>query len=1026
MTEEELEDTAADWFDDLGWTVLQRSEAAAERSGDGDVLLQSRLRAAVAKLNPAAPPGAADAVIAALTRSRTQSLVDENRWLHDALVHGLVVDVSNPRTGEMEPHTVLLADFEDPDDNDFVVVRQLVVAESTDPSLTRRPDLTAYINGIPVGIIELKKPGLADARRKAWKQIQTYRERIPQLLRFVDLCVVSDGHDTLMGTQFSALNRWAPWKSITDGRPEEGKPSLEVLVRGVFAPERICSLLRDFVVFLHGPDGMEKRIARYHQFHAVRAAHRSVRVAVADRTRQGGVVWHTQGSGKSMEILFCAGLFRRDPRLANPAVVVVTDRVDLETQLFEEYFAASRDLLPEETRRIESRADLRTALAAAMGGTYCTTVQKFATTPQERDAGRAHPELSDRSNVIVIVDEAHRTQYGLLDGFAANLRSALPNATFLAFTGTPVADGDRDTRAVFGPDVAQYDMQQARSDGAIVPIYYEAHLIPLNMNGDPADIDDRFDELTEGADEVWRRNMVVRLTDLERIVTSPPRVEAVVKNIVEHWTARSAALIGKGMIVCWTRQHCLAVYEELIRQRPEWFQDGDADDDQRGMVKVVISGAASDGPEMNRHVRSAKQLTMLKARMADPNDPLELVIVCDMWLTGFDAPPLHTMYVDRRLRGVNLLQAIARVNRTFRDKPGGLIVDHVGIGPALENAIREHTQGERGSVKTDTAAQETALSELHDDLLAMLHGCPWQDHLASGAPGARLGAVAETVDFILSGGAGQENRTDFRSRFRSKVRDARKAFSAVPVSDTAARLRDDLAFFNDVAEQLTALERREAAVPEPVESALKQMVDRAVHPLDPIDLYRAAGLDRLDISAITEHFANAVANSPYPALGAEVGAADLARAISRMARIQPARAVKFSDKLQDALERYANRLITAAQHARVLVEIAEALRAEQNRGQELDLTPDQLIAYDLLVGFASSEIPPKDTADVARKVIDEVRTLENDLQGGTPRAVLRFRSRIEVLLITIVDTARMPEAVQAICDQTERGFDPNA
>ncbi len=691
IAESAVEEICLDLFAELGWRVLYGPEIApdqpaAERTSYREVLLGERLRSAVARLNPGLSPAEVMDVIATFRRPESVDVKAENWRTYSLLTRGAPVE-RRLADGTVRADRARLVDFDNPANNDFVAVNQLTVEGD---NRTRRPDVVAFVNGIPMGLIELKVPGQERATlRGAFDQLRTYMSQIPALLNFNACCVVSTGTQARIGPLPERFEHFAPWKTIEGASlAPAGVPELHILIPGVFEPRRFLDLVRNFVTFSDERDGLVKRVAKYHQFHAVNKAVDSTLAAVDRGDGRAGVVWHTQGSGKSLEMLFTGGKLMRHPKLGNPTLLFLTDRNDLDDQLFVEVFAPARTL-PETPVQAQSRDHLRRLLGErASGGILFSTMQKFGRTKEERDAAQAFPTLSDRSNIIVIADEAHRTQYDLIDGLARNVRDALPNASFMGFTGTPIEADDRDTRAIFGEYIDVYDLTQAVLDEATVRVYYEARLVRVELPEDARDLlDIEFDEATETAGVDDRDRLKNRWARVEAIVGADKRVAQVAADIVDHWERRRAAEIGKGLIVCMSRRICVALYDEIVKLRPAWHSP----DDGAGKIKVVITGSASDGPEMNVHVRGKDRQRDLKARAKDPEDPLELVIVRDMWLTGFDSPSLHTMYVDKPMKGAALMQAIARVNRTFRDKPGGLAVDYIGIAESLRAALREYT-----------------------------------------------------------------------------------------------------------------------------------------------------------------------------------------------------------------------------------------------------------------------------------------------------------------------------------------------
>jgi type I restriction enzyme R subunit len=720
-------------------------------------------------------------------------------------------------------------------------------------------------------------------------------------------------------------------------------PELEVLLRGVFAPERFLDLVGNFVVFTDERAGLVKRVAKYHQFHAVNKAVEQTVSAVQRGDGRAGVVWHTQGSGKSLEMLFYVGKIMRHPAMANPTAVLLTDRNDLDDQLFDEVFAPARTL-PETPVQASSREHLRTLLASkASGGVVFSTMQKFGLTKEDREAGRTFPTLSDRRNIVVIADEAHRTQYDLIDGLARNLRDALPNASFIGFTGTPIEGADKNTRAIFGEYIDVYDLTQAVEDGATVKVFYEARLAKVDLPEDAREVlDSGFEEVTELAESDTRQKLKTRWARVEAIVGASKRIEEVAADIVTHWEARRGVLAGKAMVVCMSRRICVDLYDAIVKLRPDWHSD----DDGQGMVKVVITGSAADGPEVARHVRSKQALGDLKSRAKDPGDSLELVIVRDMWLTGFDSPSMHTMYVDKPMRGAGLMQAIARVNRTFRDKPGGLVVDYIGIAESLRAALADYTDRDRARQEVGAPVDEALdlLQEKVEVLGELLYGCPWREALDSGSDKAKVEAIMAALEHLLGA-----SELDLPDRFLHHVRIAGQAFSLAVSSPEALQFRDDLAFFQAVAVELRRVraDNSQGAGDEvELETALRQVVSDAVTTAGVIDIYAAAGIEKPDISIIEDNFAQRLATNPHPNLQIELLKRLLNSEIQTTARRNLVLERKFSEMLERAVRSYTNRSLDAAEVIAELVELAKAMKAEHERGAKLGLREDELAFYD--------------------------------------------------------------------------------
>ncbi|NIA10136.1 MAG: HsdR family type I site-specific deoxyribonuclease, partial [Nitrospiraceae bacterium] len=702
--ESTVEESALAWFEELGWSVLHGpdiapGEPAAERRSYSDVILRDRLESAIDSLNPDLPREAKEEALRKVLLLDSPSLVLNNRSFHKMLTDGIPVEYRREPSPQPSPDgrgrmgtesvitydAVRLVDFENPEANDWLVANQFTVVEGQH---NRRPDIVVFLNGLPLAVIELKNPTDENATiESARKQLDTYKREIPSLLGYNELLVISDGMEARIGSLTASREWFLPWRTI-DGE-ELAPPTmlpLEVLIKGVFEKSRFLDYIRHFIVFEEDGKTVTKKIAGYHQFHATRKAVESTLHASAPGgDHRGGVVWHTQGAGKSLTMVFFAGKLILHPAMRNPTIVVITDRNDLDDQLFGT-FSHCHEILRQKPVQADSRADLRKKLAVASGGVVFTTIQKFF--PEEK--GDIHPLLSDRENIVVIADEAHRSQYDFIDGFARHIRDALPNATFVGFTGTPIEFEDRNTRHVFGDYISIYDIEQAVADGATVPIYYESRIAKLDLSEEERPrIDPEFEEVTEGEEIERKERLKTKWAQLEAIVGTDKRLGMVARDLLDHFDARLSTLDGKAMIVCMSRRICVEMYDQITKLRPEWGSD----DDEKGVVKVVMSGSASDPAGWQRHIRNKARRERLALRFKDPNDPLKLVIVRDMWLTGFDVPCLHTMYIDKPMKGHTLMQAIARVNRVFRDKPGGLIVDYLGLADSLRRALATYTQG---------------------------------------------------------------------------------------------------------------------------------------------------------------------------------------------------------------------------------------------------------------------------------------------------------------------------------------------
>jgi type I restriction enzyme R subunit len=1023
IAESAVEEVCLDFFADLGWTVLYGPNIApdmpaAERISYREVLLEGRLRAAINRLNPALTAIEAADVAATFRRPESMDLKAENWRTYSLLIRGVPFERRQP-DGSIRSSLARLIDFEDPNNNDFVVTNQFTIQGDTQP---RRPDVIAYVNGIPLGLIELKVPGEQRATlRGAFDQLRTYAAQIPALLTYTVCCVVSTGTQARIGPFPEHFEHFAPWKTI-DGKElaPPGSPEMEVLVRGVFEPARFLDLIRNFVTFGDERGGLVKRLAKYHQFHAVNKAVAAAFAAVGRRDGRAGVVWHTQGSGKSLEMLFTVAKLMTHPAMANPTVVVITDRNDLDDQLFDEVFAPARTL-PETPVQAESRDNLRQLLSVrASGGIVFSTMQKFGRSKEDRDANRKFPVLSERSNIVVIADEAHRTQYDLIDGLARNLRDALPNASFMGFTGTPIEAGDRDTRAIFGEYIDVYDLTQAVEDHATVKVFYEARLARVDLPEDAREgLDEEFEEATEAAEGDDRARLKSKWARVEAIVGADQRIAQVAADIVEHWEKRLAVEVGKGLIVCMSRRICVALYDEIVKLRPNWHSA----DDATGKIKVVITGSASDGPEFNQHIRNKERLRDLKERAKNPDDPLELVLVRDMWLTGFDSPSLHTMYVDKPMKGAALMQAIARVNRTFRDKPGGLVVDYIGIAESLRAALADYTARDQVGQEVGAPVSEafTVLVEAHELCTELLYGCPWREALDSGSDRARIEALMEALEHLL--GADM----DLPDRFVHQERRARQSFVLCAALPEAAPYRDDLAFFSAVGVELRRA-RADSSSGEnggdlELETALRQIVSDAVSASGVVDIYATSGLERPDLSLIDDEFARRASKDPRPNLQIEMLRRILNSEVRSLTRTNIVAERKFSELLERAMKAYTNRSLTAAEVIAEMVEMAQQLKLEFDRGAKLGLREDELAFYDAVCQNDSAvmELGDDILKKIAQELVDAVRrntTVDWDKKEQVRASLRRNIKRLLVRYKYPPD--KQQAAIVLVMDQAER------
>ncbi len=958
-------------------------ETAAERTDPGfhDVVLAGRLQSALARLNPDLPTDALEEAHRKLLRHDAPALIDRNRAMHRQMVDGVAVEFRRP-DNSIAGAQARVVDFDTPENNDWVAVNQFTVVEG---QYNRRPDVVLFLNGLPIAVIELKNA--ADENATIWtahQQLQTYQAQIPALFASNAVLVISDGMSARIGSLGAGREWFKPWRTIV-GREEEGAATLElkVLLEGVFEPRRFLDMLRYFIVFEDstgdaGGGSVIKKIAGYHQFHAVnvaveetlRAAQRIALDRVAEsRTRyeigrrhggdpgdqRVGVVWHTQGSGKSLSMAFYAGRVILHPAMENPTIVVLTDRNDLDDQLFAT-FSRCRELLRQAPVQAADRADLRAKLTVASGGVVFTTIQKFF--PEEK--GDQHPVLSDRRNIVVIADEAHRSQYDFVDGFARHMRDALPHASFIGFTGTPIEKADANTRAVFGDYIAVYDIQRAVLDGATVPIYYEGRLAKLELRAEERPtIDPSFEEVTEGEEGARKEQLKTRWAQLEAVVGSEHRIKLIAKDIVEHFETRLAVMDGKAMIVAMSRRIAVELYQELITLRPEWH--GDADED--GVLKVVMTGSATDPLSWQPHIRSKARREVLAKRFAKATDPFQIVIVRDMWLTGFDAPSLHTMYVDKPMQGHGLMQAIARVNRVFKDKPGGLVVDYLGLADELKRALTTYTEaGGKGATAIDQGEAVAVMLEKYEICLGLFHGLDWA-HWTTGTPQERLSLLPMAQQHILA-------QDDGKERLLGAVTELSQAFALAVPHPEALRIRDDVGFFQAVRAALAKNVPDERKTDEELSYAIRQIISRAVASDEVVDIFAAAGLKKPDISILSDEFLAEVQGMPQRNLAVELLQKLLKGEIRTRRRHNVVQARSFAELLEQSIRKYQNRAIETAQVIEELIRLAKKMRDAGARGEQLGLNNDELAFYDAL-----------ETNDSAVQVLgdDQLRVIAREL-----------------------------------------------
>ncbi len=1012
ITEDDVEQLALGWLADIDWQTINGNEigpesGGAERDDFGLVVLEGRLRDALERLNPELGFEALDGAYRKLMDPQGTSLEVKNESFHRMLIEGVNVEYRDV-DGRIRGGQVRVIDFKDVGANDFVAVNQFDVVENKHH---RRPDVVLFVNGLPLGIVELKNPTDEDATIwTAWQQLQTYKSELPTLFSMNELLVVSDGLEARVGTLTAGKEWFKPWRTISgEGVADAKIPQLEVTIRGLCEPRRFLKMLRDFIVFEGDSGGVPvKKMAGYHQYHAVEfAVSETVRAArfVGDVGDPGsdagsgyetgrkpggdpgdkriGVVWHTQGAGKSLTMAFYVGRIVREQAMSNPTIVVLTDRNDLDDQLFGTFSRCS-DLLRQTPTQAESRADLRRKLSVSSGGVVFTTIQKFF--PDER--GDRHPMLSDRRNIVVIADEAHRSQYDFVDGFAAHMRDALPNASFIGFTGTPIEFEDRNTMSVFGDYISIYDIRRSVEDESTVRIHYESRLAKLELNEDERpQIDEEFDEATEGEEVERKERLKSKWAQIEAVVGTEKRLKLIAKDIIDHFEERLDAMAGKAMIVCMSRRICVDLYNELVALKPEWHDE----DDAQGEIKVVMTGSASDPVEWQQHIRNKGRREGLAHRFRDSSDPFKVVLVRDMWLTGFDAPSLHTMYVDKPMRGHNLMQAIARVNRVFKDKPGGLIVDYLGLAPALQLAVRTYTESGGTGNAVEDLDKDTAVAvfmERYEVCEGLFHGFDWSIWVSGNAQD-RLNLLPAAQEHVLG-------LDDGRDRCLEKVRELSQAFALATPRDEVLAKRNGVAFFQAVRAALMKRDENERIPSEDLDQAVRQIVAGAISPDGVIDVFEAAGLKKPDISILSEEFLSEVKTMEKKNLAVELLRKLLQGEITKRRKQNVVQSRSFAEMLAETLRQYRNRAIQAAEVIERLIELAREMREANARGEKLGLREDELAFYDALETNDSAVKVMGDEvlSEIAR---DLVKTVRNNVTiDWTIRETSRARLRVLV------------------------------
>jgi type I restriction enzyme R subunit len=1003
ITEDQLEQLCLEWFQSIGYDTICGYDIAPdsdnpERSDYRQVILHGRLLSSLKQINPYIPEATLEQVVLQIATPETPILIINNKAFHRLFLEGVKVEFKDS-TGKEKTDYVQLVDFSKVSNNQFLVVNQFTITGSKG---NRRPDVIVFINGLPLAVLELKNP--ADNNADIWsayQQLQTYKDEIPDLFMFNEALVVSDGLNARVGSLTANKERFMAWRTVSN---ENDKPLfeyfLETLVKGFFKPELLLDYIRHFVLFENDGDEVIKKIAGYHQFHAVREAVRATVIAASrpesiaepranygDKVIPGsgkaGVVWHTQGSGKSISMVCYAGKLLAQPEMNNPTIVVVTDRNDLDGQLYNT-FAMAADTLKQTPVQAGDRDELREILAARQsGGIIFTTVQKFSLLGDED----AHPVLSTRHNIVVVSDEAHRSQYGdkaklntktgkYTFGYSKHLRDALPEASFIGFTGTPIDLADKDTRAVFGGYVSIYDIQDAVDDGATVPIYYESRLAKLDINAaDIEALNDDVDEVIEDEEDIAARESTKsKWAALEKLVGSEPRMQQVGKDLVAHFETRIATMPGKGMIVCMSREICVDMYNAIVAIKPEWHGAplGAAADPGKGAIKIVMTGSASDKEKLQPHIYNKETKKQFEKRFKDVKDPLQLVIVRDMWLTGFDAPNCHTMYIDKPMKGHNLMQAIARVNRVFKDKPGGLVVDYIGIANELKAALKTYTNSNgKGQPTIDTREAFAVLLENIDKLHAMMHGCDYSQFEANA-----LQLLPRVMNHILSLPNPGNGELDGKKRFLDIMANVRSAFTLCGTLDEAQAYSKEIAFFGAVKNAIskfTTVDKRRTD--EEKNSALKQIIDNAIISEGVDDIFELVGLDKPNVGLLSPEFLEDVGNMKEKNLAVDLLERLLRDEVKARMKTDVVSEKKYSDRIMETLRKYHNRAIETAQVIEELIKMAKDMAADAEMAEKSGLSSDEIAFYRALIQNESAvkELGDNNLRELAKFVTEQLR-----------------------------------------------------
>lgn len=999
MFESEVEDMCLDMFRKLGYDIVYGPDISegglSEERKYHEVVLVNRLQLALRRINRSVPDSAIDEAVRKVLRAESQNLVSNNQDFHRLVTNGVNIQYKRA-DGSIKNELVWLFDFDNPDNNEFLAINQFTIIEEHN---NRRPDIILFVNGLPLVLIELKNP--ADENATVWSaynQLDTYKHLIPSVCRYNEILIISDGWLAKAGTITSNTERFTPWKTIQNQKAPPNTPEIDILIKGMLNKKTLLDLVRHFIVYEADKDKKDgtvkinKKIAAYQQYNATNKAITST-IQATKKDHKAGIIWHTQGSGKSLTMVFYTGKMVLQPELENPTVVVLTDRNDLDDQLFGT-FSRCKELLRQEPKQAENREQLQELLKVQSGGIIFTTIQKFFP-----ETGNQYPQLSDRKNIIVMADEAHRSQYGfglkipknidkntLKYGYAKYLRDALPNATFIAFTGTPIEKADRSTPAVFGNPIHTYDVRQSVEDGTTVTILYESRLAKLELKPEERPrIDPEFEMVTEGEEIEGKEYLKSKWSRLEKVVGSPDRIKRIAKDILEHWESRESVLNGKAMIVCMSRRICIELHNELVKLRPKWYHK----DDDKGIIKVIVTGSATDGAAWQEHIRNKERRRNLGERMKDPSDSLKIAVVRDMWLTGFDAPSLNTMYIDKPMKGHTLMQAIARVNRVFKGKEGGLIVDYIGIGEDLKNALSEYTESDQKQTGIPQQVAVDKMLEKYEVVKAFYAGFNFKRFFEVPKE-QKMPLMIEAMQHILAQEKGKE-------RYLEQSGLLIKAFAlAIPHKDAIA-IRDDVGFFQAVrAAIVKTTESKTQKELQDMDLAIKQIISKAVISDRVIDIFAAAGLQKPNISILSDEFLNFVKVMPQKNLAFEALKKLLMDEIKIRRKKNLIQARSFEDLLDKSIKAYTNRSIEAAEIIQQLIELAKKMRDEHKRGAQLNLSEEEVAFYDALADNESAKqvLGDETLKTMAKELVDTVR--KNVTVDWTMRDAVQAKLRLLV------------------------------